>query len=175
MNEKSDSKTDITFELKTVENLRRSIKGKMSLFTCMTLFTCTILSMLLFMILFSTLFTHTKRSRGIDRWCGIDWWGVMIPLEKILMHCWSVTWQHVSGPKITRTVHAYTQDYFQPNRVSVQAGWLFKPRGQTVSLFKLRGQTVSLFKPRTVDWWRGAILSIQTIFNLMAMIYSMYL
>ena len=34
MNEKSDGKTDITFELKTVENLRRSIKGKMALFTC---------------------------------------------------------------------------------------------------------------------------------------------
>ena len=42
MNERSNSKTYITFELKTVENLRRSIKGKMALFTC------TILSMLLF-------------------------------------------------------------------------------------------------------------------------------
>ncbi|KAH9649618.1 hypothetical protein KPL70_026045 [Citrus sinensis] len=31
MNERSDSKTDITFELKTVENLRRIIKGKISL------------------------------------------------------------------------------------------------------------------------------------------------
>ena len=30
-------------------------------------------------------------------------------------------------------------------------------------------------KPHTVDWWRGAILNVQTIFNLMAMIYSMYL
>ena len=28
MNERSDSKTNITFELRTVENLRRSIKGK---------------------------------------------------------------------------------------------------------------------------------------------------
>ena len=28
---------------------------------------------------------------------------------------------------------------------------------------------------RTVDWWRGAILSVQTVFNPMAMIYSMYL
>ncbi|KAK9219055.1 hypothetical protein WN943_007694 [Citrus x changshan-huyou] len=34
INEKSDGKTDITFELRTVENLRRSIKGKMTLFTC---------------------------------------------------------------------------------------------------------------------------------------------
>ena len=28
---------------------------------------------------------------------------------------------------------------------------------------------------RTVDWWCGAILSVQTVFNPMAMIYSMYL
>ena len=28
MNKRSDGKTDITFELRTVENLRRSIKGK---------------------------------------------------------------------------------------------------------------------------------------------------
>ena len=34
MNERSNSKTDITFELRMVENLRRSIKGKMVLFTC---------------------------------------------------------------------------------------------------------------------------------------------
>ena len=39
MNEKTDGKTDITFELRTIENLRRSIKGKMSLFTCTVLFT----------------------------------------------------------------------------------------------------------------------------------------
>ncbi|KAK9211965.1 hypothetical protein WN943_001344 [Citrus x changshan-huyou] len=36
INERSDGKTDITFELKTVENLRRSIKRKMALFTCTT-------------------------------------------------------------------------------------------------------------------------------------------
>ena len=48
MNEKSDSKTDITFELKTVENLRRSIKRKMSLLTYTVLFTYTVLSTLLF-------------------------------------------------------------------------------------------------------------------------------
>jgi len=53
MNEKSDGKTDITFELRIVENLRRSIKGKMSLFICTVLFTCTILSMILFTILFT--------------------------------------------------------------------------------------------------------------------------
>ena len=46
MNEKSDGKTDITFELRTVENFR-SIKGKM------TLFTYTVLSTLLFMTLFT--------------------------------------------------------------------------------------------------------------------------
>ncbi|KAH9763085.1 hypothetical protein KPL70_001057 [Citrus sinensis] len=34
INERSDGKTDITFELRTVKNLRRSIKGKMALFTC---------------------------------------------------------------------------------------------------------------------------------------------
>ena len=169
MNEKSDGKTDITFELRKVKNLRRSIKGKMLLFTCTVLLTCTILSMLLSMILFTTLFTtlftHTERWRGIDRWCGIDWWDVTILLDKVYIHCWSVTWRHVSGPKIASTVHAYTQDYFQPNCVTVQAGWLFKPCGQTVSLFK----------PRTIDWWRGAILSVQTFFNSMAMVYLMYL
>ena len=53
MNEKSNSKTDITFELKTVKNPRRSIKGKMSLFTCRVLFTCTVLSTLLFTALFN--------------------------------------------------------------------------------------------------------------------------
>ena len=35
MNERSDGKTDITFELRTLENLRRNIKGKIVLFTCM--------------------------------------------------------------------------------------------------------------------------------------------
>ena len=53
MNERSDGKTDITFELRTVENLRRSIKGKIVLFTCTVLFTYTILSTLLFMTLFT--------------------------------------------------------------------------------------------------------------------------
>ena len=53
MNERSDGKTDITFELRTVENLRRSIKGKMALFTYTVLFTCTVLSMLLFTTLFT--------------------------------------------------------------------------------------------------------------------------
>ena len=33
MNESSDSKTDITFELRTVENFRKSVKEKMVLFT----------------------------------------------------------------------------------------------------------------------------------------------
>ena len=47
MNEKLNGKTDITFELRIVENLKRSIKGKMSLFTCTVLFT----------LLFTTLFT----------------------------------------------------------------------------------------------------------------------
>ena len=47
MNEKSNGKMDITFELRTVENLRRSIKGKIALFTC------TVLSTLLFTILFT--------------------------------------------------------------------------------------------------------------------------
>ena len=42
MNKRFDGKIDITFELKTVENIRRSIKEKMSQFTC------TVLSTLLF-------------------------------------------------------------------------------------------------------------------------------
>ena len=147
MNERSDDKTDITFELRIVENLRRSTKGKMSLFIYTVLFTCTVLSILLF----TTLFTYPKW------WCGINWWGVTIPLEKILVHCWSVTWQHVSGPKIVRMVHAYSQDYFQPNRIIIQAG------------------SSRMVKPRTIDRWRGAILSVQIVFNLIVMIYSMYL
>ena len=48
MSERSDGKTDITFELRTVENLRKSIKGRMTLFTCTVLFTYTVLSTLLF-------------------------------------------------------------------------------------------------------------------------------
>ena len=53
MNEKSDGKTDITFELRTVENLRKSIKGKLALFTYTVLFTFTVLSTLLFTTLFT--------------------------------------------------------------------------------------------------------------------------
>ncbi|GAY65109.1 hypothetical protein CUMW_238700 [Citrus unshiu] len=51
INERSNGKTDITFELRTVKNLRRSIKGKMALFTCTVLST----------LLFTTLFTWTDR------------------------------------------------------------------------------------------------------------------
>ena len=39
MNERSDSKTDIIFELRTVENLRRGIKGKILLFTTLFIYT----------------------------------------------------------------------------------------------------------------------------------------
>ena len=53
MNERSNGKTDITFELRMVENLWRSIKEKMTLFTYMVPFTYTVLST----ILFTTLFT----------------------------------------------------------------------------------------------------------------------
>ena len=53
MNERSDGKMDITFELRMIENLRRSIKGKMALFTCTVIFMCTVL----FTLLFTTLFT----------------------------------------------------------------------------------------------------------------------
>ena len=131
MNKRSDNKTNITFELKTVENLRRSIKWKMTLFTCTVVFTYTVLSMLVF----TTLFTHTERWRGIDQWYGIDWWCVTILLDKILMHCWSVMWQHVSGPKIVLTVHVYTRDYLQPNCITIQITWSNRV------LFKLHGQT----------------------------------
>ena len=53
MNERLVSKTDITFELRTVENSRRSIKGKMILFTYTVLFRCT--------VLFTTLFIYTEQ------------------------------------------------------------------------------------------------------------------
>ena len=47
MNKRSDGKTDINFELRTVKNLKSSIKRKM------TLFTYTVLSTLMFMTLFT--------------------------------------------------------------------------------------------------------------------------
>ena len=46
----------------------------------------------------------------------------------------SMTWQHISGPKISRTVHALHMIIFN------QTASLFKP-GQIVLLFKQRGQT----------------------------------
>ena len=48
MNERSDGKMDVAFELRMVENLRRNIKGKMALFTRTVLFTCTVLFTILF-------------------------------------------------------------------------------------------------------------------------------
>ena len=41
------------------------------------------------------------------------------------MALFTLTWQHVSGPKIMRTVHAYTRDYLQLNCVTIQAASLF--------------------------------------------------
>ena len=121
MNKRSNSKTDITFELRTVENLKRRIKGKMTLFTCVAQFT---LQYCLHYCL-----RHYSHRR-IDDVALTD--NVALTDEvswfywiKILMYCWSVTWQHISGPKIVRTVHAYTQDILQ------QTALLFKPCGQT--------------------------------------------
>ena len=85
MNEKSDGKTDITFELRTVENLRRSIKRKMALFTS---------------------YQWTKNLA----------YGACI-----------------------------TQDYFQPNRVTVHPG-------QTALLFKVGSNRVTVHpRGQTVD------------------------
>ena len=129
MNERSNGKTDITFKLRTVENLRRNIKGKISLFTC------TVLSLLLF----TSLLTYTDQWYGIDRWCGIDWWGVMIPLEKILMHYWSVTWQHVSGPKncsYGTCIYTWlfsTKSRYCSSRLTVQTSWSNRVTVQTAS------------------------------------------
>ena len=107
MNKRSDGKTDITFELRTVANLRRSIKGKMTLFTC----------------------TYYLRVRYCSRYCSrhcshrrIDDVALTDDVEltddvaltdevsrscwtKLLMYCWW-SWQHISGRKISRTVHA---------------------------------------------------------------------
>ena len=155
MNESSDNKTDITFELRTVTNLRRSIKEKCH---CSHVW---YYSHVRYCLCYYSWHCSHRRIDDValtDEVSQFYW-------TKILMYCWLVTWQHVIGSKITCMVHAYIQDYFQRNRITVQAGWLFKLRGQTVSLFKLR----------TIDWWRGAILSVQTVFNPMAMIYSMYL
>ena len=100
------------------------------------------------------------RWRGIDRWCGIDWWGVTILLGKNSYVLLMVT--YISGRKISRTVHASYKIIFN------QTASLFNP-GQTVLLF------IHVVKPLTVDWWRGEILSVQTVFNPMSTIYSMYL
>ena len=51
------------------------------------------------------------------------------------MHSSLVTWQHVSGPKITRTVHALHRIIFNQNTS------LFT-RGQTVLRFKLRQKDI---------------------------------
>ena len=57
---------------------------------------------------------------------------------KILMHCWSMTWQHISRPKISRTVHALYRIIFN------QTASLFKP-GQTMLLFKCTVLSMLLF------------------------------
>ena len=57
-----------------------------------------------------------------------------------------VTWQYISGWKISRTVYASHKIIFN------QTASLFNP-GQTILLF------ICVVKPRIVDWWRGAILS----------------
>ena len=55
-------------------------------------------------------------------------------------HCSHIQYysHHISGPKISRTVHASHMIIFN------QTALLFK-QGQTVLLFKPRGQTVLLF------------------------------
>ena len=56
-------------------------------------------------------------------------------LTKILMHCWLVTWQHVSGPKQLHVRYMHIHKI-----IFNQTALLFKS-GQTVLLFKPRGQT----------------------------------
>ena len=119
---------DITFELRMVENFKRSLKGKM------TLFTCTYYSYVRYCIRY---YSRHCSHRRIDDVALTDDVALIDEVSrscstKIFMHCWLVTWQHVNRPKIARTVHAYTQDYFQLNCVTIQTVSLFKPRGKTV-------------------------------------------
>ena len=63
-NKKLDSETDDIFQLGTIENLRRSIKGYSILFTYTVLFTNMPLS---------TYMVQWHDSILLDQWCGIDW------------------------------------------------------------------------------------------------------
>ena len=165
MNERSYSKTNITFEFRTIENLRRRIKEKLH---------CSHVryySHVWYCLRYCS--WHCSHIRidvvaltdKVSRYC----------LTKILMYCLSVMWQHVSGPKITRTVHAYTQDYFQPNCITVQTASLFKLCHYSNHVVKPCHCSNRVVKLRTVDWWHGAILTVQNIFDPMAIIYLMYL
>ena len=148
MNERSNRKTDITFELKTVENLRRSIKGRTSLFTCTVLFTV----------------YDTIHIDGSMTW----YWPMM---WHWLMRC------HDSiGLKFLYNVDRWRGSISVDKKLCVRYMHIHKiTYKQTASLFKLCHCSNCVVKPRTIDWWRGTILSVRNIFNLIAIIYSMYL
>ena len=106
------AKTDITFELRTAENLRRSIKRKMTLFKCTILFT------------YWPMMWHWPMSCHdpirlkflyiVDRWRG----SILVDQKScvryiIYMELFSTKPRHYS------------------NRVTIQVASLFKPCGQT--------------------------------------------
>ena len=151
MNERSDSKTNITFELRIVENLRRSIKGQMALFTCMVLFTCTVLSMILFTMTWHWSMTWHWPMKYHDPirlkfLCTIDRWrGSML-----------VDWK-----SCIRYMHIHRIIYNQ-------TALLFKPPHCSYSV------TIQTAWSNRVLLTRGAILRVQIVFNPTTMIYSMY-
>ena len=91
---------------RTVENLRRSIKGKMLLFTC------TVLSILLFTTLVIqnddvALTDDVAMTDEVSRFCWIKF---LCTVDR-----WSDNM--LVDQTILQTVHVYTQDYLQPNRM----------------------------------------------------------
>ena len=124
MNERSEGKTDITFELRTIENLRRGIKGKMALFTCTVLFTYTVLYMLLFTAL-PMMWHWLMRCHDpvvLKFLCTIDRWHGSISVDQ-KSH---VRYMQHTGLFSTKPHHCSSRLTIQTtwsNRVTVQTAW----------------------------------------------------
>ena len=89
-------------------------------------------------------FYWTKFLCTVDRWCG------SISVDKKL----------------------YVQYMYIHRIIFNQTASLFKPHHYSNCVVKSCHYSNRVVKPRTIDWWRGAILSVQNIFNPMAMIYT---
>ena len=121
MNERSNSKTDITFELKTVENLRRSIKGKWH---------CSYVCYYSHIRYCPCYCSHTVHTYGMMTWhWPITWhWPMRCydPIELKFL-CTVDRWRSsmlVDQKSCVRYMHIHMINYNQ-------SASLFKPRGQT--------------------------------------------